>query len=75
MNWISVGDRLPDNNNNVLVCVNGDYVYGGCYIGHYNHRYNGWFIHYDKEHIPVGWHRVTHWLPIPKTPIVGEAQP
>ena len=69
--WISIEDRLPNNINDVLVCLNGDYVYGVCYIGYYNRHRSGWYVYYSEDRKPVGWHKVTHWMPIPETPIVG----
>jgi hypothetical protein len=71
-NWISVDERLPENENNVLavldneVCImnyfefkeNGETfkVWGYCYDG-----VNGDGV-YDDNYYP------THWMPLPKSP-------
>ncbi len=64
MEWISVKDRLPENDEAVLVFV-PDVV---C-MGRIFNRERGW------EHFPCSccevfiWsHEVTHWMPLPKGP-------
>lgn len=61
--WISVKDRLPDDQRNVLV------VNGHCYIrivgywgkrgGQWRWLHNGCFAHYND---------ITHWMPVPEPP-------
>lgn len=77
MEWISVKDRLPDNAEHVLINElwdeNNKYstYYLATFMKHYrgdNGRYssNGFFIESDAS---VKKHLVTHWMPVPKSPI------
>ena len=62
-NWISVKDKLPDNNIEVLLYVNDGL---GMYVSH---------GYYDSEREHAKWREcslnlmtVTHWRPLPKPP-------
>ncbi len=56
--WISVKDRLPEDNKRILVYVldNGT----GCIC----------FYHKPKNlnNPRLVWHKITHWMPLPETP-------
>lgn len=58
MNWISVNDQLPENEQEVLVCAkskNGSRTVDKGYI------LNGRWVH-------RGTAEITHWMPIPSLP-------
>ena len=55
--WISVKDRLPEDDGEVLILVNGRRVY----LGYYKNRE-------CLNNILVEGEIVTHWMPIPETP-------
>ncbi len=58
--WVKVGDKLPENNNDVLVySLYTDEYYAGWYDG------AKWVIRYDYNN-EAG--NITHWMPIPKLP-------
>lgn len=54
--WISVKDRLPEDNGDVLICVRGRHLQVGFYI---NERWINYAL--IKGH-------VTHWMPLPGIP-------
>lgn len=56
--WISVKERLPNNDNNVLVCNNRSHFVG---IANYYKKPSTWGIAYSGSEI----RGVTHWCPIP----------
>ena len=58
--WISVDDRLPDENITVLVC-DGDDVEMGSHNSHF-----GWTI-YEWDG-PSSRSFVSHWMPLPELP-------
>lgn len=58
--WISVEDRLPDNQD--IVLVRGEYG-GKCTA--YLHGKNSGFITYGEDAYKV-FGEITHWMPIPK---------
>lgn len=72
MEWISVGERLPELDQDVLV-----YAYGNSYNGS---DYKGIFIsnltrYYDDKDNGIEWvynmtcgETVTHWMPLPELP-------
>ena len=60
--WISVDDRLPDDDRDVLVFDDGFFLTGG-----YNKKEKRWEASWDWcESI----HSVTHWMPLPEPPNV-----
>lgn len=59
MEWISVKDRLPDNNDEVLMFICGVHVLGYVDI-------NGeWYNDVDEKEFSGS---VTHWMPLPDPP-------
>lgn len=59
--WISVEERLPDDDRDVLVCVNGNTIDTGyCTFGHGGNRY--WTTYAAIRN------NVTHWMPLPEPP-------
>ena len=70
--WVSVSDRLPEKNNEVLVAFAGQMSIAstGQYTGS-KHDHGGWC--YPQENFGVGddgdeWPRVTHWMSLPDVP-------
>lgn len=63
--WISVKDRLPDDNESYLVCdlVTGEYLPDRGFL-----EDGVWHISGDPEF------KVTHWMPFPPPPENGEAK-
>ena len=64
--WISVKERLPNNDNNVLVCNNRSHFVG---IANYYKKPSTWGIAYSGSEI----RGVTHWCPIPSFDEILEA--
>lgn len=69
--WIPVAERLPDNNNPVLVYCTNTTISGGyiTHIGSFNSgRY--WFLRAEPgiATFPVREWQVTHWMPLPTPP-------
>ena len=68
--WISVEDRLPEDNLNVLVYAIGDNENSVIAMTDYTHKMYGYNIE--------GWHspwqyffyeyKITHWMPLPEPP-------
>jgi len=56
--WISVDERLPNNNYDVLICLDDGYIYIGSYDGR-----DGYWTEGDIKAVSV-----THWMPLPKSP-------
>lgn len=57
--WISVKDRLPEDDDDVLILSNERIIFVGCYK-------NGQWISYSLYAIYAN--VVTHWMPIPEIP-------
>ena len=55
--WIPVDDRLPDDDEVVIICTDKNFVYAGELIG------DTWFLDNDSWTATV-----THWMPLPKPP-------
>jgi len=55
--WISVDDRMPEPDEDVLVCTNKTEVCLGYYTGAY-------WIKYARYNTAI----VTHWMPLPEPP-------
>lgn len=67
MNWISVKERLPEIEENVLFVAHTDgynYVYSGCRLN------TCWLVDYAE--IVVDKSEVTHWRPLPEPPKEAE---
>jgi len=63
MEWISVKDRLPENEESIII-FDGREVFSGIYI-------NGYFRNHDCEGLafgPLENKNVSHWMPLPKPP-------
>ena len=61
--WIPVTERVPMDDKNVIVCVDGIVTTG-------YHDERGWFWESDGKAIRRP--RVTHWMPLPKPPKGGK---
>ena len=55
--WISVEDRLPKNDEIVIICTDENFIYAGELIG------DTWFLDNDSWTATV-----THWMPLPHPP-------
>ena len=55
--WISVDDRLPMDEETVIICTNKNFVYAGELIG------DTWFLDNDSWTATV-----TNWMPLPQPP-------
>ena len=55
--WVSVDDRLPDDDEVVIICTDKNFVYAGELIG------DTWFLDNDSWTATV-----THWMPTPQPP-------
>ena len=66
--WISVNDRLPDSNEDVLVCV----IDSGEPCVMYGVRLNDGEWEWEGDAIGGWWEpldlQVTHWMPLPEPP-------
>ena len=56
--WISVKDRLPEDDDDVLIFSNERVIFVGCYK-------NGQWISYSLY--AIYGNVVTHWMPLPST--------
>lgn len=67
--WISVQDRLPEDDQDVLICVNGDTIDTGyCWYSPYHADVRGWTAYAAMRN------NVTHWMPLPELPKEDEKQ-
>ena len=64
--WISVKDRLPEKNKDVLCCTSDKYEQP--FIG-YRDKYNGLWC---KGRWAYTWGKITHWMPLPAPPTEQE---
>ena len=55
--WISVKDKLPEDDEVVIICTDKNFVYAGELIG------DTWFLDNDSWTATV-----THWMPLPNPP-------
>ena len=55
--WISVEDRLPKEDEIVIICTDKNFIYAGELIG------DTWFLDNDSWTATV-----THWMPLPQPP-------
>ena len=58
MKWISVNDKLPENDNSVLVAFDNRTVDHDWYDKEFNHWSR---LRYDTR-------KITHWMPLPNQP-------
>ena len=65
MEWISVNDKLPEKNGDVLVCTEDDYV---CSASYSNYGKPTFLI--DSIYGGDELDDVTHWMPLPDAPKV-----
>ena len=68
MTWISVSDRLPEKDKNVIL-FDGNEIFCGTYNGKFkeNHSWGNQCC----DGICYGWYEkneVTHWMPLPQPP-------
>ena len=67
--WISVKDRLPENDDNVLVIVNGKYnnvtFVNAMMIAAFCDDEHVWFLNEYPDFVHAN---VTHWMPLPEPP-------
>lgn len=77
--WISVKDRLPDEDGSYLVteCVGNIWFTS---VARYTHKYNGLEVHlidkaiwydFDSEYGDFEKVGITHWMPLPEPPEEG----
>lgn len=68
--WISVKDRLPENNVRVLVCSNNGDKDSAIAITHYTQKKYGFNIEGWNEPWQYFFynHDITHWMPLPEPP-------
>lgn len=62
MEWISVKEKLPKKNKNVLLASN-HFAFKEIKIGHYWCKENSYLD--ENEFLITG---VTHWMPLPRNP-------
>ena len=62
--WISVEERLPDDNGHCLVFLPSGHLYDGIHVARYSHKTNMW-IDLDTTYL---YNYVTHWMPLPEAP-------
>lgn len=55
--WISVKDRLPEDDEIVIICTDENFIYAGELVG------DTWFLDNDSWTATV-----THWMPLPAPP-------
>jgi len=67
MEWISVKDRLPDDDSRVIILINGVEVI----FGFYTDEDMGWYwynpYNQDYNNLSLGY-TVTHWISLPLAP-------
>ena len=68
--WISIADKLPPINETVLFCCYlEEYGFGDIELGWYEgHKTNGEAI--AMETTSDGWYPCTHWMALPKEPMI-----
>ena len=55
--WISVDDRLPKDDEIVIICTDKNFIYAGELVG------DTWFLDNDSWTATI-----THWMPLPQPP-------
>ncbi len=66
MKWISVKNKLPDNENDVLVVNNDGWMMVSCCF-----TVDGKKIHWERRNDLVYFGDVTHWMPLPEKPYLN----
>lgn len=67
--WISVKDRLPENEDRILVYD----LHNDIEFGFFNMR-DKKFKYFDENGYPYEFLYVTHWMPLPKPPKDGDTK-
>jgi|HubBroStandDraft_4_1064222.scaffolds.fasta_scaffold32474_3 hypothetical protein len=72
MNWISVNDRLPENED--VVAVICEYGIVSAYFCRSDDEYysNQWIINCPCGYLDNSPNNVTHWMPLPELPKMDE---
>ena len=68
MEWISVKDRLPPDEEDVMFWRNPGGFSVGCYFPEIEQWQDGLDVDNDAVAEMVGAHFVTHWMPLPPPP-------
>jgi hypothetical protein len=66
--WISVEDRLPEDNIKYLVFLPEGHLYQGIHVAHYSDKHNMW-VDLDRTYL---FDHPTHWMPLPAPPTEKE---
>ena len=64
--WVSVEDRLPEHEKEVLF-----YSYGDYFAGFYCHCEKEWYFGSEKNPHEYSRTPITHWMPLPEPPKEG----
>ena len=64
--WISIEDKLPEKNNEVLI-TDGYSVWGG-FSREYSQNEEGWCWFDNSEEGYFNTDEITHWMPLPEPP-------
>jgi hypothetical protein len=67
MEWIKVTDRLPEQDEYVLVLVEMNELYSKYMVGWYDYGYGFKFNELGKD---INGIKATHWMPLPEPPKV-----
>ena len=63
MNWISVFDNLPENEEDVLICCKFQDLGSFASVGFYDTYKNKWYTDLPNESFEI-----THWAKLPELP-------
>ena len=71
--WISVKERLPDDNTPVLICFReGRFEVGGLFWAYpsFEDSYTAfqYWDSFNNDGQDWEWNDITHWMPLPNTP-------
>lgn len=68
MEWISVTDRLPENNFDVLACLKDKTILMGRYTAHGGKYWKLYFSDTGLQYDTYRSSQVTHWIQLPEPP-------